>query len=326
MAKSGRRKVITPEIGKTIVVIMDRHAGWSLRDIQNKIPAFYREVNGKSLPCKIPSLNPINDFIEETVKPKREAISESGIDKPWTSAALINEPMGSETIHWLICLQVYKRLCFSKPFTIREAKWFRNLLNFRENYSCPWEINLTPEYEDIFLSHAIATWAQIYAYREKIDNIAGIKDADYGDLDTGIATADFSKLIASNDYSENWASTLNHSKKYLMPHLVDSMRLIEFFFIAHSLGYPDMADSSIILYAKGLLLTQEDNTNKPRIEKLSYIQRVRLLVLLREWAKGHPDASEEMVKPMVEQMFNKVENEGMEWEDHNWQVLKIPQN
>ena len=41
---------------------------------------------------------------------------------------------------------------------------------------------MAPEYEEIFLSHIIATYAQIYAYREKIDTIADIKNTDYSDI------------------------------------------------------------------------------------------------------------------------------------------------
>ena len=43
----------------------------------------------------------------------------------------------------------------------------------------------------------IATWAQIYAYRERIDAIAGIKEPDFSDLDSHLAKYDLDDLAQS---------------------------------------------------------------------------------------------------------------------------------
>ena len=56
---------------------------------------------------------------------------------------------------------------------------------------------------------------------------------------------------------------------------------------------------------------------------LSYILRLRFFVLLREWAKEHPEATEEMIKPIIEQNLSTIKDGGKGWEDRNWSVLKI---
>jgi hypothetical protein len=44
----------------------------------------------------------------------------------------------------------------------------------------------------------IATWAQIYAYREYIDTMSGIKNPDYSDLDAPIAKNKIGAIYSYN--------------------------------------------------------------------------------------------------------------------------------
>ena len=248
------------------------------------------------------------------------------LDKPWTSASLYKERISPAAIPCLIGLQIYRKLCLSKPMTIREARWFDNLFNLRDEAFYRGESRLPPEYKNIFHSHVIATCAQIYAYREKIDIIAGIEDADYSNLDIAIMTGELISLrvnVDNNAKEKEWAWGFKHQNEWLISHLDSVISSVEASLVDHSVGTPEMADDSIYFYAKTLSFALNP-VLRARAIKLPYILKIRLLVLLREWAKQHPDASDETITPVVEESFNRVENEGMGWEDRNWKILKIP--
>lgn len=295
----------------------------------------------------MPGHTAINAYIRNVDKPNRKKI---GIEKAWTSASLsaslTEESISPDAIHWLIWVQeFYRKFYHSKPLTIREAKWFNRLSGFREGFWYPSDIDFTIFGKDMFASHVIATWAQIYAYREKIDTIAGITEPDYSDLDSAFANGNPS---ATNDYNDKllWdarpitgeePSPLNSvsiesgsrisglkeilmtkvtkerlkewKDKYLLPYMIDAIRFIEILILHHSLGDPDMSGNSINSYGSGLLLF-ENTTFRQRLMKLPYILRIRFLILLREWVKEHPDANDAMIKPKVKIILDKVEKEG----------------
>jgi hypothetical protein len=319
----------------------------------------------------VPGRTVINKFIKKTADPNRDKI---GIEKAWTSAALNEEPISPDAIHWLIELQaLYRKLYYSKPLTIREARWFNRLSGWREGFSYRSDIDIEKHGEEtylshLFISHVIATWAQLYAYREKIDTIAGIKELDYSDLDSRIATG---RLSAIHDYDQKWAwdafpitaaelssvSLDSHispksrlvncpvcgrpsknsvliegfrnpglleglmtkmtkeyltkwKDKYLVPFMIDQTRFLEIMFLDHSLGDPDMSDSSIPIYSGGLFAALKYAAFRQRLNKLPYIQRIIFLVLLREWAKEHPDAADAPIKPRIKIILDIVEKEG----------------
>ena len=99
----------------------------------------------------------------------------------------------------------------------------------------------------------IVTWAEIYAYREKIDTMAGIENSDYSDLDSNIANGDFKAIY---QYNENYlydamgkiANREDVVKKdlevfdnqYLLPSLINQIRFQEIEILVHSLGEPDI--------------------------------------------------------------------------------------
>jgi len=292
------------------------------RAVEN--PTLAREYLANSIIKEINEAGEIPPTEETCIAYISRARSKYTLDNTWSTASLSKEHLSPAAIPWLACLQVYRKLCISKPITIREARWFDNLLNFKEDHFYQGKSKVSPEYKDIFRCHVIATWAQIYAYREKIDIIAGIEDTDYSNLDNVIATRDLLNAFATIDHNEKeWAWGKKHIDEYVISRVDSLIRTVETSIVDHGMGTPEMADLSVYLYAKSISFAFNP-VLRARVMKLPYILKIRLLVLLREWAKQHPDASDEMITPIVEESFNRVENEGVGWEDRSWRVLKIP--
>ena len=74
----------------------------------------------------------------------------------------------------------------ARPLSIREVKWFARLFGFRTYFKPLQEIEDDPDLKFMFISNVLASWAQVYAEREKVDTIAGIEEPDYSDLDIAI--------------------------------------------------------------------------------------------------------------------------------------------
>jgi predicted DNA-binding ribbon-helix-helix protein len=229
------------------------------------------------------------------------------LDKPWNTATLniatLNaEHLSPSSIPWLIGLQVHRKSCYSKPMTILEAKWFNRLFNFRDIFSSmPGIVSIGIE-EKLKHSLVIATWAQMYAYREKIDTIAGIKEPNYSDLDNAIISGKSHETFKHNyervndevaRVFNNDNATKDDYKKmyfgYLKPAIFENIRDMEASVLGHSLGDPDLPENSTILYGNvlGILLTEE-NWGK-NLEEINYQQKLHLLRLVREWCKNKPN-------------------------------------
>ena len=313
MAKAGR-PALSEEVKTTVIAIHDKHPSFSIRDIKKSWP----NLAPKHLKAYPPGITKIDAFVNGSDK-----ITERiGHEKPWNSASLSKESLSPVAVHYLACLQIYRKLCFSKPITVREAKWFNILLNFRENYSDRNQV-IAPEYEEIFLSHVIATCAQIYAYREKIDTLADIKNTDYSELDNEMATGDmlYHAALGTDMAITMFNGGLIDGQK--ISDVNDEYRFAELPFLMHTLGDPDMNDDSAILYDKSLLELYKDSGLREMLSDLPYILRFRFFVLLREWAKEHPEAIEDLIKPIIKQNISAAKDGGMGWEDRNWTVLRI---
>ena len=248
------------------------------------------------------------------------ARSKYSIDKSWSSAELVDEPISPVAVHLLIVVQRYRKLFYSKPLTIREARWFNNLSDFQESYSYLPDM-ITPELKSTFLSLKIATWAQMYAYREKIDTIDGVKEADYSELDNGIAAGNLHELFK---YNLRWANdrlspvfndenaTKNAFKKtyfsYLKPALFDTIREVETFVLGHSLGDPDMTENSILLYGNSLGTLFTEASWNSHLEEINYQQKLNFLRFVREWCKNKPDLEPnfDYSNPDVRKKFDSV--------------------
>jgi hypothetical protein len=374
-AMAGRgRPPITEEVKIEVVKIHDRHPSFSPRDIEKMWPYFVPE----SLKDKSPGHSKINEIVNEADANKEKM----GTEKIWSSASLNEEPITPEAIHFLMWVQTYRKIFDSKPLTIREAKWFNRLLGIREEFSYPPDINNEELGKDWFIPNVIATWAQIYAYKEKIDILAGNKESDYSDLDEYILTG---HLISIDDYNYDWelgaeaivgkelaskvlpggldpnvllqylpakcplcgrphispvsdikykfdvlglkeglmatnteAKYIDHGltiwkSDYFLSSAIDENILLEIAILHHSLGEPaDMSDCSKLLYCIGVAATLIKVVFRRRLKKLPYIDRIKLLILMRAWAKKHPNVKSAMIKPQIKKILDKVEKESAE--------------
>jgi len=259
------------------------------------------------------------------IKPKYAEV-ENDLDAPWQFGLSKSNDVLAEAIPWLMELQLYRKTYCSKPITIREAKWFSRLSGFRQTFSDLSDFLTASEIHDdkirnSFLWNVIATWAKLYAYREKLDTTAGIEKTDYSDLDSYMGT---NSLKALDEYNNKWSLITvkrianeveitredleKFNVRYMMSSNIDNVRSGEIYFLAHSLGDPEMTDSAIDLYSHAftIIFLDLDGFSK-RLLKLPYILRIRFLVNLRRWISEHPDELKSSIEPVIGQIMEKVE-------------------
>ncbi len=245
------------------------------------------------------------------------------------------EPITPEALPWLILIQENRKIWLSKMLTQREAKWFNRLSGYKNLFSPSVLTDMGIESPDSNLINAyqsamVATWAQIYAYRERIDAIAGIKEPDFSDLDSYLAKYNLDDLTQSEVEQlfvdvdlvlKKIETEVNPNKRTLtkLENRIESgvlsfIREEEIFYLNHSLGTPDMSPESILLYfqimlpdsivdrVRGLMYhtLNDQQLNiyyvvlpEPVIKirtKLTYVQRINYFVDLRHWCKEHPEA------------------------------------
>jgi hypothetical protein len=298
--------------------IFTAHPDWNARQIHDR----YSQMVG---PRDAVGLSSVQKYLEE-IKPKYTD-QEKEADAPWQLGYSKPAEISIESIPWLMELQVCRKSYYSKPITFREAKWFSRLSGFRQTFSGLPDFLAETEIRDEkirnnFLSHVIATWAKLYSYREKLDTIAGVMKPDYSDLDSYLATNSLKGLDQYND-KWSWISLKRIANKdeiskedlekfntrYMMSSNIDNVRSREIFFLAHSLGDPDMSDNAIDLYSRGLdlVLLDFDGLNK-RLIKLAYIQRIKFLVYMRQWVNEHLDDHKDIMVSLIK-IIDKVEKE-----------------
>jgi hypothetical protein len=242
-------------------------------------------------------------------------------DKPWTTASLELDLVGSEAIPLLIALQVQRKTFLSKPLTVREAKWFSRLYGFKDivTIKIP-EIKKSMPAKRLFTADIIASWAQIYAYRERIDIISGIKERDNADLDTALTTFDFNSVYQFNDKSfwegiERIGNKDNITKEelnrfgdsYISPSVVDQIRFSEIRYLGHTLGDPDLNADALSLYGYSLTYIIINGTCNKQVVELPYFQRLRLFSYLREWFNDNPN--EKGVSYIVQALIKSIQEE-----------------
>lgn len=253
---------------------------------------------------RVPSLSYVQKFCREELFPNYKKMQDELKDTPWNTATLNIEQINPEVIPWLIRLQISRNKFLSKPITVREGKWFNQLFGLRNDIV----VRDSDEDNDLnlkktFVSHVIATWAQIYAYREKLDAIANLKKSDYTDLDICLFESNFGSghtisLWRSEAEHVIFTSKENHTKDDLAKHYsamklysMDTIRYLEIVHLRHSLGDPNMSDESIDLYLEILLALAEkksfDKLEKS-LQKSTYRKRLAFFTRLRQWCKDNP--------------------------------------
>jgi len=189
--REGRTKV-TEEIKRTASRLVDQERDW---ENKKKHPSRWYRIETSRILGLDEDSNPSLRSYEELVRDVRNnARVQSPVDKLWNTALLNSEPLESDLIPWIINAQYNLRKYLSKPLTIREVKWFTRLFGFRTYFKPLPEIERDLDLRSLFISNVLTTWAQIYAEREKVDDIAGIQEPDYSDLDIAIVDSDFSMI------------------------------------------------------------------------------------------------------------------------------------
>ena len=216
------------------------------------------------------------------------------VDKPWNTALLNNEMLNPDIIPWIVNVQYNLNKYLSKPLTVREAKWFTRLFGFRTYFKPLPEMENNQELKFLFVSSVLASWAQIYAEREKVDNIAGIEEQDYSDLDIVILANDFSAI---REYSDEKLSDQVHGlwgkqheltesqwskiqEGWTLPSLKHNILILESRILQHSLGTPDMSPEYLRAYHN--LLFRHDYGSYEEDYGATYQHRINTFLNIRK--------------------------------------------
>jgi len=274
-----------------------------------------KDFVGKNLLARAAIIN----FLTELNKKKP-----SPLDSKWSTANLLNEALSPEAVRWLIALQVYRKSYYSKPLTIREAKWFNHLFGFRDVFAQDLTaLGISPKLREVFIFSVIATWAQIYGYREKIDTIAEITKLDFSDIDNDIANLDFEAI---ENYNDKWFFSVigktskaaedntltkeefqTYANMCFLPSLIANVRAAEMrILFGYSLGDPDMSQKSMGLYSYALRTIFDGPAIIERLFKLPNMKKKDFLVYLREEVKNNPDTPRENFDQSFLEIFLQI--------------------
>lgn len=280
-----RPKAIKPSIKSLIVK----------RAIEN--PDYDRRLLALELIGEITKVDEIPPTEETLIKYISEARSKYSEDNSWSSALLNKQSINPEAVPMIMFSQLLLKKCLSRPLTIREAKWFNNL--FARYSTLPTPQDLDADIDREVKTLIIVTWSQLYAYREKIDSIAGIKEPDYSDIDELFIQNDlpnacwinakrFIKEIASIEtgsgtYEERREIYIKESNK-ISKRFSDNDIIMTFEcnFLGFSMGTPNMQPEAIKLYLKTLdKYFGPQSLFKEELKQLSFPEGIKLMLRIR---------------------------------------------
>jgi hypothetical protein len=172
----------------------------------------------------------------------------------------------------------------------------------------------------------LATWAQIYAEREKVDDIAGIEEPDCSDLDLAIADNDYSAI---REYSDEKLSDQIHGllgkrrgltenqwekvqEGWTLPSLKHNILILESRVLRHSLGDPDMSPQYLRAYHN--MLFRHDHNLDEEGWGATYQQKIDALRSIR---KKVLETQEDDIK-----LINSVFPEFELWWEKLWESKK----
>jgi hypothetical protein len=296
--REGRSKV-TEEIKRTVSRLIDQEKDW---ENKKKHPSRWYRVETANILGLNETINPSLRSYEELVREiKKNARVQNPVDGFWNTALLNSEPLDSDLIPWIIGVQYHRNKYLSKPLTIREVKWFTRLFGFRLYLKPLHEIEHNPDLKSLFISNVLATWAQIYAEREKVDDLAGIQEPDYSDMDVAILENDFSAI---REYSDEKLSELIHiliekqeqitesqweriQEGWTLPSLKHNILILEARVLHHSLGDPDMPSQYLRAYHN--LLFSHDYGRDEEDFGATYQLRINSFINLRKHVVDIPE-------------------------------------
>ena len=273
-----------------------------------------RIINSK----KLPGESAINKYLTRINKVIAKPDPE---DSLWNTAILQGEPITPDVVPVLVGVQSQRKAYLSVGLSVREARWLNRLFGFRDTFrrKCPSDGN-DHEKEVVFIPNMLATWSQIYAYREKIDALAGIEKPDFSELDTRILNNDCTlgyKYVSAFYFRSSEVASLGADKEkykrfdktYTSSTLIAQIWLMECGLLSHSLGTPDLTHNSLLVYHTGLSgLTSGDIQCLQRFQKLPYGKRIELLVTLRQWSKDRSLPEDYELYKLAEDMDGILKN------------------
>lgn len=306
----GRPEKLTDELKTLITNIKMEHPKITMREIRLDVRLFLiskmkedkpelqekeiiRIIDSEDGP--LPGVSAINKYIASINKVITEPDPE---DSPWNTATLQENPVTPDVVPVLVGVQSQRKAYLSVGLSVREARWFNRLFGFRDIFrrSCPRDAS---DYEEevVFIPNTLATWSQIYAYREKINVLAGIEKPDFSELDDRILNNDYTvgyKNVSEFYFRTSEVARLGSDKEkykrfdktYTSSTLIAQIWLMECGLLGHSLGTPDLTHNSLLIYHTGLsVLTWGDDRCLQHFQKLLYGKKVELLVRLRHLSK-----------------------------------------
>ena len=289
--KEGRAKV-TEEIKRTVSRLVDQEKDW---ENKKKHPSrWYRTETSRILGLdenNNPSLRSYEELVREI---RNNARVQNPVDKPWNTSLLEKEMLSPELVPWIINVQYRLKKYLSKPLTIREVKWFSRLFGFRTYFKPLPEMENDADLRSLFISSVLATWAQIYAEREKVDDIAGIQEPDYSDLDTAIVERDFSAIreysdeklsdqvhdLLGNQHDLTESQWVKIQEGWTLPSLKHNILILESSVLHHSLGDPDMSPQYLKTYHN--MLFHYDHNRYEEDYGATYQERIDTIISIRK--------------------------------------------
>ena len=302
--REGRTKV-TEEIKRTVSRLVDQEKDW---ENKKKHPSrWYRSETARILGLDEndnPSLRSYEELVREI---RNNARVQNPVDKSWNTALLNSEMLDPDLIPWIINVQYHLKKYLAKPLTIREVKWFTRLFGFRTYFKPLPEIENNPDLRSLFISNVLATWAQIYAEREKVDDIAGIQEPDYSDLDIAIVDNDFSAI---REYSDEKLSDQIHGLRgnqreltesqwariqegWTLPSVKHNILILESRILNHSLGDPDMSPQYLRAYHN--MLFQHDHNRDEEGWGATYQQKIDAFMSIRKKVVEIPESDIKLI-------------------------------
>lgn len=284
--KKGSPKFLSPEVRSLIV-----SRAVSEHDTT-------REQLAESLIAQIEAQGHTAPTFETTIKyiSRARNIGDDALEKPWSTITVGSEKIEAEVIPWLIGAQVHRKQYLSRPLTVREARWYNRLFGLRNSITLLPEMESNDKLGQLFKSNLLATWSEIYAYREKIDTIAGIKEPDFRDLDAAVlqqssqTMGEYSgEILRDQLFHINETLTLTNHREPTWDELVSPVIQVRFWemqILFHSLGEPAVSSKALDGYLMALkCITSKsplDRAFVERIQDLDYEKKIKFLILVRQ--------------------------------------------
>lgn len=305
-----------------IASLYDKHPDWTDECIESELKCLFPEAakNGD-----LPSSYKLGEYRRAVLEANAPKLEKG--DKVWHLGTLEENSIYPEAIPPLAVSQYQWEYLLSKPFSIREAKWWGRLYLFGATlkFHKPLldEIEENPLFKDVYRNLYIATWAGIYAKRERISILTGNKEPDYSDLDRCLATTDYGGL-AEICFKKDIETFLKFTPKGNKHHQrevlesfqdgmgIEAIRQLEIVYLGVSLGEPNISENALTIYHEMLLAIRlSEKHNEMLLDAKLYVHpRISFLVSLRKWAEENSEVTDrELIAKKAFELLEETKKE-----------------